>query len=195
MATSALAASVLVSAEASAQYEAGTHSVTVNPAQQRAVAAEPQVRERLWYGWQTLLSDFGVIGGLYLSGKYDSPTLGYMAIGAYVFAPPLIHFGHQRPGSAGASFAMRLGLPLVAGRFASGAASCTVHEADGEMHGCAAIWFVIGGLLGALTASALDCAVLGWKPAQERGRQPGAILTPSVWVDARRAQAAVTVRF
>src|SRR5688572_12900883 len=113
-----LAVAVVVSAEASAQSERG-----VNLAQQRVVAPDSQAGERLWYGWQTLVSDFGVIGGFYLSGKYDSTPLGVMALGAYAFAPPLIHFANRRPASAGLSLAMRLGLPPLVGQFASSAAS------------------------------------------------------------------------
>jgi hypothetical protein len=186
-----LAVAVVVSAEASAQYEPGA----VNPEQQRIVAPDSQAGERLWYGWQTLLSDFGVIGGFYLSGKYDSSTLGFMALGAYALAPPLIHFANRRPASAGLSLAMRLGLPLLVGQFASSAASCPRHESDGELHACPGIWFAIGGLLGAVTASVLDCAVLGWRPAEASMMRPRATLTPSIWVDAKGARAAVTVRF
>jgi hypothetical protein len=181
--------SALSSVEASAQYEPGS----VTSAQQPPVAAEPQAA-RSWYGWQTLLLDFGVIGGLYLSGKYDSPTLAYTAIGAYLFAAPSIHLSHRRPDSAGISFVSRLALPFLGAEFASSAASCRRHSEDGELHGCVDIWFAIGGMLGALAASAIDSAALGWEPS-EPGIQRGATLTPWVWVNSEGARLGLRTRF
>jgi hypothetical protein len=81
-------ASAVTSVEVWAQYEPGAPASTVNLPPQRSVAAEAQSRERDWYGWQTLLNDFGVISGLYLYGKSDNPTFAYLAFGAYALAPP-----------------------------------------------------------------------------------------------------------
>lgn len=191
---SMFSASAVVSAEAQAQYETGAPPTTVTLAPQPAVAPEPQSREGVWYGWQTLLTDVGVITGLYFAGRFERPTLTYLSIGVYALAPPLIHFANERPESAGMSFAMRSGLPLVLGTLMASAASCDSQE-DGESHGCSRVWFALGGALGAITASVLDFSVLGWKPAQDPALQQGAILTPSVWVDSKGARLTLSARF
>ncbi len=132
--------------------------------------ADRPSRESEWYGGQTLAIDGGALALLLLSQKNDAaPT---MALAAYVFGGPIVHLAHARPGAALGSLGLRVLTPIT---FAAVAASTTDCHADEDFCGYAEV--ILGGLAGAVAASAIDAAVLARRPAE-----PAPRLAPAVAV-------------
>jgi hypothetical protein len=92
-------------------------------------------------------------------------TLGRTAYGTYVLGGPIIHLLRHRPGRAAISLAMRAGLPIGLGLLSGasgGKSSCAGNSGSTD---CGPEWgsfvaFAGGFLVGALTASIVDSAVL-----------------------------------
>lgn len=97
------------------------------------------------------------------AGNYQATsTLGRTAYGTYVLGGPIIHLLHHRPGRAAISFAMRAGLPIGLGLLSGasgGQSSCSASTDCGPEWG-PFLRFAGGFLVGALTASIVDSAVL-----------------------------------
>ena len=135
------------------------------PAPAPAPAAPTETR---WYGWQTLLADVGAVTLTMVAATSaghddDAAALRAALIGgsAFLFGGPAIHAAHGHWQTAGISFALRLGAPLIAAGIAMGVAadSCGQYEYDHE--GCTIGPAAAAFSLGALTAMILDASVLG----------------------------------
>ena len=77
------------------------------------VAAEVPQR---WYGWQPLMVDLGsiatMVGGGFVRGAGAAPIEIVGGAGCLLGAP-LIHLGHDQPGKAGTSLALRILVPAA----------------------------------------------------------------------------------
>lgn len=119
--------------------------------------SRPSVRERpVWYGWQTLVADGAALVTGIAGAHFSSEELGYLTAGGYVLGGPIVHLTRENFGRAGASLALRVGLPLTFASVGAAAANC---EGSEELF-CGIGEVVIGGLIGVTTAIALDAAVL-----------------------------------
>src|SRR6185436_7990319 len=156
-------------------------AVAVLACARNAAAADepaPAAAETSWYGWQTLLSDAGVIGlwslaaavddAKYGSGgarqSYEVGSTALVALGfaTYGLGAPAIHLAHGREGTALRSLALRLGLP-VAGALVGvmiGSGTC---DPESEVP-CPVVAGVVGGALGGVAAAIVDGAVLAREP-------------------------------
>ena len=124
-----------------------------------ATAPSSARADERWYGWKTLAADGGayvmVVGG----GVGDNDTA--MAAGAaiYLLLPPTIHAYHEEYARAGLSLGLRAGLPF-AGLWI-GAKLCNPRRHEGEFLACLGE-AIVGGLVGVVTAQAIDAAVLAY---------------------------------
>jgi hypothetical protein len=112
--------------------------------------------ETEWYGWQTLIADgASLIMIPIMAGVTESEELGYVALGGYFLAPPVIHAANGRWGIGFASLGFRTGLPLVG--LLVGAA------ADDDRNDFVPAGAIIGFVVGVLGAVALDASWLAFK--------------------------------
>lgn len=119
--------------------------------------SRPSFREQpVWYGWQTLVADGAALVTGIAGAHFSSEELGYLTVGGYVLGGPIVHLTRENFGRAGASLALRVGLPLTFASVGAAAADC---EGSEELF-CGIGEVVIGGLIGVTTAIALDAAVL-----------------------------------
>lgn len=108
--------------------------------------------QRVWYGWQTLLTD-----ALALTTAFASPEFGLMTYG---LGAPIVHWGHGNVGRGFASLGLRAGAPILLGL--GGLATCDHSGASDDEHsgweclGTAAV----GVALGMLTAVVIDSSVI-----------------------------------
>lgn len=130
--------------------------------------APPPPRETRWYGWQTLLSDVGALALTIMAATSaghddDAAALRAALIGgsAFLLGGPAIHVAHGHGQTAGISFALRLGVPLIAGGIAAGIASGSCGQYVYDHEGCEVGPAAFGFALGALMAIILDASVLG----------------------------------
>jgi hypothetical protein len=137
----------------------------------------PPATQSEWYGWQPLLADGAFVGTLILvshtNGKIP-PALDYVLPIEYLVASPIIHFAHERPGTAVGSLLLRLGVP-VAGGFL-GYASCSNHD-DGGVAG--AVGALAGVGLGMIGAMIIDDAALARHDVPIRPTEEGLTVHPS----------------
>ena len=120
-----------------------------------------------WYGGQTLMADAGGIGLITTALALDAagargPAVGgtfLLGVGGLLLGGPVVHAVHGRWGRAGASLALRVGLPILgwAAGFGIGRQSCG-YEYDHE--GGPTDYANVGVLFGALAAIVVDSAVL-----------------------------------
>jgi hypothetical protein len=174
-----------------------------DPARDARLAEPTPLTERSaspqrWYGWQTLTLD-GAALGLGLSGAHlferhaaAGVTLGAAGVLGYSLSAPLVHWAHGRAGAAGASLALRVGLPLLSVGVLSGgsAARCPGTGASDDERYCERMerTLLLAGSLSMLAASLIDAAVLGWEP--QSATSTGAGLLPVVAWDGRRGATA-----
>jgi len=151
-------------------------------------AAVPVVEETHWYGYETLAVDGGatLLGLSALaasSGDNDgklTEVLGATAGFGYVFGGPIVHWAHDRAGTALASFGLRTCAPLVLSLVGFGVGEVACSSREGEAP-CPAIAAVVGAGLGFPLAVALDAALLAREPAsQETVSSSTFKLVPSV---------------
>lgn len=136
-------------------------------------------QERVWYGWQTLISDGVSLSvttvGLTLfvngagapdEGIAPSPwftvggALAVIGAAGYVLAPLAIHSSHDRTAAAFGGAGLRLLLPLL-GAEIGGRVSC------GSRSFCAASpGQAVGFIAGVVAASAIDAGLLAWDDAR-----------------------------
>jgi hypothetical protein len=165
-----LAVHAAVSAEAHAEPALGAELALSRSTDSAAPA-------RRWYGWQTLSLDGAALGlglaGARLGQEHEALgiTLGGGGFMTYALGGPAIHWAHERRIAAGASLAVRIGLPLLSSGLlvAADAGRCTAsgepeHEGYCRHRNEAA---VIAAVLSGVAASAFDAAVLGWEPRHE----------------------------
>ena len=127
---------------------------------------------RQWYGWQTLTVDAGAITlGIALMLEPDSAGVGAsMLLGGYLLGGPIVHAGHGAWGKAAASLGTRVGAP-----FAGAILAVAFTECGDDW--CELGYAVVGGMLGAVGAIALDAAVYAYEPVPEPAR-PALALSP-----------------
>ena len=148
-------------------------------------ATSERERESYWYGWQTLTADGMSIATMIAGGAARSPTLGYIGLGGYFVAAPIVHGVQGRVGVAFGSFGLRLGAPAL-GAVIGYAAAGPCHD-QGQFLGCLFHGWAeaaVGGLIGAGAAIALDAALLAngtrlAAPTRETGMPKVTSLAPS----------------
>ncbi len=134
------------------------------PGSTRYLAPPDEVQtESHWYGWQTLTADGATLLG--------TAAAGPAGLGAYFVASPIIHLAHGRGWAALGSLGLRVGLPF-AGLYAGGALS----------HGDSYAGPVVGVLVGAVAASAIDAAFLAREDRPLRREPPKAATAPLIQV-------------
>jgi hypothetical protein len=152
-----------------------------------AEAKPPQ--EQRWYGWQTLVVDAVAVSSFAYGAENERGELILGSLAVFVLAPPVVHLTHDRLGAAGGSLLVRLTVPAL-----FSAVSLTTCAGDEASCPPLAFYGVIA--MGFAIASATDAIFLGSEPvAKAQPMPPRATLTPALWVDAKGARAAVTVRF
>jgi hypothetical protein len=146
------------------------------PLSEQDVAAESQSRR--WYGYQPLAADTTALAvALWMPGVSRGAAFT-TGVALWGLGGPIVHAVHRRPGAALVSLAMRAAFPLL-GWYASGGGRGCQTTCKTAVGSCADdpsnnYWHVTsttcGGSaaaveLGALVASALDSAVVGWETA------------------------------
>src|SRR5262245_30724516 len=104
--------------------------------------AAPAETRPHWYGYETLLVDAGAVGlgaaaisvGSTKGTRGAGLVLAPFALAAYLVGPPIMHFRHDRPGAAAASFGLRAALP-AAGFGLGYLAYAAGHKKQGELSG------------------------------------------------------------
>jgi len=173
-----------LTSEASAQYHRGS----AEPSKPTGEARPPI--EKRWYGWQTLAVDAVAVASFAYGAEHEQGELILGSLAVFVLAPPIVHLTHDRLGAAGGSLLVRLTVPAL-----FSAVSLTTC-AGGEQASCPPLAFYGVIAMGFAIASATDAIFLGSEPVPKaQPMPPSATLTPSLWVDAKGARAAVTVRF
>jgi hypothetical protein len=126
------------------------------------------------YRRQTVIADGIAMGLLVIGIRTNNEAVGYMSLGTYAGAAPLVHLAHHRPGHAAASLGLRVGLPILGGilgdklgRGSRCSGDVCVDESDEFM-----AFGVLGGIAAAMV---LDTSLLakedeapapaGWSPA------------------------------
>lgn len=154
---------------------------------ERAPAAESEVRtERVWYGWQTLLSDLTGVGLIALIAAEEEEALAVAGFVVFGLGSPIVHFAHGNTPAGVISFGIRatsIGLLFLGGVLLS---ETLFDDGDGgnfddttQVIGTVA---VIASLPGALTAVIVDASLLAFE--QRRPEPQRSSLTP--WIDPRR---------
>ncbi len=112
-----------------------------------------------WYGWQTLLVDLSWIAVAGAGAATKSTGLVALGLLGYPIGVPVVHGLHGESARAGSSFALRLGLPLLAGVVGAGIGSASEGKDCGELCGFATLGGAFLGLAGgALAAIVIDAA-------------------------------------
>lgn len=141
-----------------------------------AANARKHEEHTVWYGWQTLLADGAGIGVFAAGGP-----LAFVGVGEYLVAAPIIHLAHDRPGAAGESFLLRLGLAgggALVGALAGSGGDCGSSDIP-----CSAIGGIFGLVLGGASAIIIDAAALAHETAPTEPRvERGLSVLPTVGV-------------
>jgi hypothetical protein len=164
-----------------------------------APLTERSASPRLWYGWQTLSLDGAALAvGLAAASVHDDHaalgvTLVAAGLSSYSLSAPVVHWLHERPGAAGVSLALRIGLPLMSVGILSGssAARCPGTGARDDERYCERMerTLVIAGSLSLLAASLVDAATLGWESRPPRAAASPALMPVLAWDGLRGATA------
>lgn len=159
-----LSALIFVTRDARAQVPTSVHEeqprITLD--------AQPRAQHTVWYGWQVLVADAAsatIMGAaLALTPDRGSSNVNagffFAGVGAHAVAAPAVHLANGELGRAAGSLGMRVGATTLG--FALGVAMA---PGCGEEKMCfnALGGGFIGGLVGMVTASALDASVLAYK--------------------------------
>lgn len=121
---------------------------------------QPETRT-IWYGWQTLIVDAGVVGATLVT-KNPGVAVGGLTLGA-----PIVHWAHGNVGRGFASLGIRVGTPLLT---TFGVVALAM--GSGSRMGPGLGEFGLG--LGAVIASVLDAFVLARTTEVIPPRQPAA---------------------
>jgi hypothetical protein len=143
-----------------------------------AVSATANAEEKRteWYGWQVLASDAATIATTaVLLNAHNNETYGQLNFTAgYFLGPSMIHLAHGNYAFAGASIAMRAGLPL-----AGGMTGCAVYGDRSDFLGCLP-GAAIGMFLGMTAASTIDASALSYAEVRPRPKSFEVLPTASV---------------
>ena len=144
-------------------------------------------RESYWYGWQTLTADGLSVATMIAGAGLQSAAVGWVGVGGYFAAAPIVHGVQGRVGVAFGSFGLRAGAPLLGATIGYLAAGpCTASE-QGQLFGCIFHGWgeaALGGLIGTTGAIVIDAALLAHgtrevTPLQETGLPKLTSLAPS----------------
>jgi len=115
---------------------------------------------RRWYGWQIILVDVANWALLF----FGTPLVNEPAVGAsmvlYGLGGPIVHAAHGQLGVAAASFGMRLFSPIVGALTAGLVFGPSMEGNDGT---AILVLMLLGGMVGALAAEAVDAAALAYE--------------------------------
>jgi hypothetical protein len=133
-----------------------------------APAAPPPAARRQWYGYQTLIVDGASL--------VTAPIV--VGLGGLVLGGPIVHLVHHRPLAALASLGLRTALP-TAGAYIGLSAAGTCHDKQEPgrllgscfMHGFSEL--IVGGLVGATIAIAVDASTLAFETDAPEDRESG----------------------
>jgi hypothetical protein len=131
------------------------------PAQPPAPTA--RATESSWYGWQVMIADAASIAMMGSGLAARNAPIGYLGLGGYLVAAPIVHGAHGRVGVGFASFGLRAGLPMVGAMLGYAAAGSCSREEQEKLLGCFFHGWgeaVAGGLVGAAGAVVIDAALL-----------------------------------
>ena len=116
-----------------------------------------------WYGWQILIVDASwIVLGVATAGIDSQSAIHALPVLTYALGPPIVHWAHGRVGIGFADLGIR-----VVGPFAVGLLGAVVGAAAGanstNQSDDAAAGFVVGALVGFLSALIVDPAVLAYE--------------------------------
>lgn len=143
-----------------------------------------------WYGYETLATDGAAlllaVPALTSNTSAVQSVFGVGSVMTYGLGAPIVHFAHGHVGAGFADLGLRVGMPLVLGFF-GGLIGATTYQPPpcssstlcgwGNMLGAAAAageGVIIGGLLGAGGAVALDAAMIAREPVKDHDAANGA---------------------
>lgn len=127
------------------------------------VTSEPVTVETR-YGWQLLLGDLAWIAASVATEEE------VVSVGMYLGVAPAIHLAHGNPGRAMGSVALRASLP-----FAGAMIGLQMDSANcDDEYFCGLGGLLLGGLLGVMSASAIDAGLLAKK--SRRVERPRGVL-------------------
>jgi hypothetical protein len=133
------------------------------------------------YRLQTALCDVAAIVMFATAAKSDDANAaGTLGLAMYVAGGPIVHLIHHHNGRAAASLLLRVALPLVVGAVGAGVASGHCSNDDDDCGFAPLGGAVIGAVVGAGAASAIDIGYLSRgedAPATRPG--PAPILPPA----------------
>lgn len=110
---------------------------------------------------------------LFAAASADSTTAADVGLFGFLLGAPVVHFAHGHVGKGFLSMGLRVGMPLALGYGFASAASCS----SSDDFGCGLGELVLGILLGAAGASAIDAAAI----AREKVRvQPDVTVVPTL---------------
>lgn len=164
-------------------FERETEARSSTSGRESAATGEPSPT---WYGWQTMLVD-AATGGLLIAAQAGrNDQLASLSLVAYLVGGPTVHAAHKHGTSAGVSFGLRLGLPVLGYLIGSAKDDCGPTE-----EGCG-VGAGFGAALGLAVAAPIDWFGLSW----EAGKAPsGARVAPSVAWQKHGATLGVTGTF
>lgn len=133
---------------------------------------------RRWYGWQTFAADGAAVAlaaaavplGAH-APYWPAEALGYTAAATYALGAPVVHLVQREPLKAAGSFGLRVGLPITVYALLSAGSwgHCPAHsESEDEEYCQARLGALLGGVVAGVAASAIDGAVLAWKPIETK---------------------------
>jgi hypothetical protein len=146
------------------------------------------------YRLQTALCDVAAVAMFTIAAKSeDGDAAADLGLAMYVAGGPIVHLIHHHNGRAVASLALRVALPVVVG--AVGAALASGQCSNDDDCGFAALGgAVIGGVVGAAAASAIDIGYLS-RSEDAPATRPAPILPPPPIGPAEPHQVRVGVTF
>jgi hypothetical protein len=150
--------------------------------------------ERIWYGAELLVFDAGtfVLTGAAAAVDTQAPVAWVLGgLITYIASGPVIHLLNGNASGAGLSVLMRVGIPFLAGAAGYALAPCSPPSSYDAPSEETAAWNCtwtrvgaagLGGILGILTASALDAGFLAWKSGDTAPSPDAATLHALAWL-------------
>ena len=148
---------------------------------------ESRPKERIWYGWQTLISDGLSLGLIALSIASDEEEVALVGIGVLTLASPLVHFVHENTPSGLISLTMRVvavGLFVLGGVLVSDSGIFDDGSSSGDTEALVGSALLIVSLAGELAAIGVDASVLAFAPKNWNTGRSAAGMAP--WFDPHR---------
>jgi hypothetical protein len=132
-----------------------------------------------WYGWQTLAADGAALTLLSIGISLESSALSAAGLLGYALGSPAVHVGHARPLTALGSAGLRIALPATGMLLGSELRNCDQVEGPRSIS-CTTESLVVGSLIGAAVATALDASWLARESAPEPDAPRKLSLTPTL---------------